>query len=65
MTMTPSTNLNAIVNRVLVPYAPFNLDKIHLFDDISGTTANDFALWAAFIKHHSNVTGKEISFKNF
>lgn len=44
MTMTPSTNLNAIVNRVLVPYAPFNLDKIHLFDDISGTTANDFAL---------------------
>jgi 4-aminobutyrate aminotransferase-like enzyme len=64
-TLTPSTCLNSLIKRVLVPYAPFKLDKIHLFDDISGTSANDFAMWAAFIKHHANVTGKDIDMKSF
>lgn len=64
MTISPSTCINNLIKWVLVPYAPFHLDKIHLFDDISGTSANDFALRAAFIKHHTNVTGREVDFRN-
>ena len=63
--MTPSTTINGLINRILTPYAPEGLDKVHLFDDISGTTANDFALRSAFIKHHTWVTGKEVNFSNF
>lgn len=65
MTVSPSTCINGLIKRVLVPYAPQGLDKIHLFDDISGTSANDFALRAAFIKHHTHVTGTEVTYKNF
>lgn len=64
MTMDPSKKLNAIIDKVLVPWAPCNLDKIHLFDDLSGTTANDFALRAAFMKHHKDVTGEDVTMAN-
>lgn len=46
----------------MAPYAV--LPKIHLFDDISGTMANDFAIKAALIKHHERVTGKVLDYCN-
>ncbi len=64
MTMSPSTSINKLIGNSLLPYAPFNLKKVHLFDDISGTTANDFALRAAFMKHHQRVTGVDVDFNN-
>jgi len=64
MSLTPTNNLPKLIERTLVPYAPFSLPKIHLFDDISGTMANDFAMKAALIKHHSNVTGKDVTMNN-
>jgi len=47
-----------------MPYAPSGLDKVHLFDDISGTTANDFAFKSAFLMHHQIVTGRELTYNN-
>lgn len=60
--MTPGSQLTKLIERVVVPYA--TLPKVHLFDDISGTMANDFALKAAFIKHHERVTGKVLDYYN-
>lgn len=47
------------MDRVLVPYCPKGLDKIHLFDDITGAMANETAIRASFMKHHTSLTGSE------